>query len=513
MKALAYVRISSDREGTQLGIERQEKSCRQVAKRLGWTIGQLFADNDRGASTISSKPRPAYAAMLEELRAGRAGAVVSYSTSRLSRRPREWEDLIDLAQGPRFVDFGFEVSPRYDFNTADGRLHARIAADIDAAEAERIAERVQAEVRQRAEQGRYHGGHRVFGIGTFVREVPKIDRRTGEERVDDDGNPVLRPVYDQKQLVKAEVAILQRMSDAVLKGRSLASIARELNGQGIRTVTGIEWSGYLVRSALLNPRVAGIRPLRVFVREEKVWETITYTAPNPPILPREVWDEIVARLSAPNRRKGTTNRRMHPGSGVFTCGRCEGQPVRTFYDMTGQGDRRRPARSYKCPRCNRRWRAQRVDEFVAEVVAQRLRRPDVRGLLAVPAVPVDTSLLRARESALLGKRKSLAKLLVDDVLTDAEVRETAAEIDAEIEKIRSALSEATAPDPAAEVLDAPDPASEWQRLLSEDVERAVIVLRSLVEVSLGQPPRGLAKVPLSSFIHVRWLRPAAPIAA
>ena len=49
-KAAIYVRISRDREGAGLGVQRQEQDCRELAERLGWHVVGVYPDNDVSAS-------------------------------------------------------------------------------------------------------------------------------------------------------------------------------------------------------------------------------------------------------------------------------------------------------------------------------------------------------------------------------------------------------------------------------------------------------------------------------
>ena len=41
-----YARISSDQEGTALGVTRQVQDCRELCTRLGWTVAEEYVDND-----------------------------------------------------------------------------------------------------------------------------------------------------------------------------------------------------------------------------------------------------------------------------------------------------------------------------------------------------------------------------------------------------------------------------------------------------------------------------------
>ena len=54
-RAAVYCRISDDREGRELGVQRQEEDCRARATREGWAVGEVFTDNDLSASTRSRR--------------------------------------------------------------------------------------------------------------------------------------------------------------------------------------------------------------------------------------------------------------------------------------------------------------------------------------------------------------------------------------------------------------------------------------------------------------------------
>ena len=53
-RAGIYCRISADREGEALGVERQEQDARKLAESLGLEVVGVFTDNDISASTRSS---------------------------------------------------------------------------------------------------------------------------------------------------------------------------------------------------------------------------------------------------------------------------------------------------------------------------------------------------------------------------------------------------------------------------------------------------------------------------
>src|SRR4051794_1962622 len=161
-RAAVYCRISDDREGERLGVERQREDCLARAQRESWEVVEVFTDNDVGASTRSRKSRPAYKQVIKAAEDGEIDVILSYSNSRLTRRPMELEHLINLHNATGVL-LRTVVSGDADLSTADGRAVARTIAAWDAAEAERIGERVARAARQRREQGLRHGGFPPYG--------------------------------------------------------------------------------------------------------------------------------------------------------------------------------------------------------------------------------------------------------------------------------------------------------------------------------------------------------------
>jgi site-specific DNA recombinase len=48
-RAVVYVRISDDPEGTERGVDRQEADCRAYAAAHGWEVAAVFRENDTSA--------------------------------------------------------------------------------------------------------------------------------------------------------------------------------------------------------------------------------------------------------------------------------------------------------------------------------------------------------------------------------------------------------------------------------------------------------------------------------
>ena len=132
IRACLYLRISNDPDGEREGVDRQEEDGRKLAANRGAEIVRVYMDNDIGASDLSKKPRIDYPRMLADAEAGEFDVIIAYSNSRITRRPRELEDLIQLHErtGGR-VRIWTCVSGDDDLSTADGQMVARFEAFDD----------------------------------------------------------------------------------------------------------------------------------------------------------------------------------------------------------------------------------------------------------------------------------------------------------------------------------------------------------------------------------------------
>jgi site-specific DNA recombinase len=297
-RAAVYARISDDREGRAAGVERQVPDGKAQAERLGWTLHPehpVYIDNDISASTRSRKRRPAYDALMAAVRAGEVDGIVYYSTSRLTRRPREFEDVIQLVEETG-VKLAAVTSGDVNLTTADGRMMARWMAAGDAAEPERIGERVSRAFVQRREAGKPHAtGLRPFGFET--------------------GGEIVRP--DEADVIRLGCKIL-------VDGGSLGDVMKAWNERGITTTTGKRWSRVLVRKALIRPRIAGL------VAHDPQWakdgakgEPVLTPGDFEAIVDEPTWRAVKAAISDRSRLvQARYGGREHLLSGFVWCGLC-----------------------------------------------------------------------------------------------------------------------------------------------------------------------------------------------
>lgn len=120
---------------------------------------------------------------------------------------------------------------------------------------------------------------------------------------------------DGMTIRESEAAEVRRAVQAVINGRSLGSIVRDLNGRGVTTSTGQAWAVTKIRAVLMRPRNAGILVYRGKEAGEAAW---------PPLVDELTWRQMRAVLADPARRTSQSNRVSSLGSGLYRCGICGG---------------------------------------------------------------------------------------------------------------------------------------------------------------------------------------------
>lgn len=507
-RAIIYCRISRDKEGAGLGIERQREDCEALAKQLGVEVVAFYPDND--LSAYSGKPRPGYRKMLEDLRAGHADTVLAWHTDRLHRSPAELEEYIDVCE-PRGIATQTVKAGHLDLTTATGRMIARQLGVQARYEVERMIERQRRKRDEMARNGKFFGGRRPFGYepdGTMPRSVMCL--ACGRDEPEDflvvikcqdcdgtqfDGwacssckSPNSRHVWCEcKRCGQAatvaddsEFARIRQAADAILAGTSLRSLAAEWNELGVPTSTGGDWEGPEVRSMLLRPRNAGILKHRGQEAGPGNW---------PAALDEPTWRSLVGFLSDEARRLTTGNTRKYLGSGLFECGICaDGTTVRA---VTSNKDDRRHLMAYSCRKLKHVVRkVEPLDEWVVTQVLERLQRDDAADLLAEREDPVDVKGAQQDMREARQTLDELAEALGSGEMSLPEWRTASKAARARLERAESTLSHAVEVNPVAGLAGAEDVVAAWNQL---DLSRQRAVVASLMTVRLHPARRGRVK--------------------
>ncbi|MEU6550748.1 recombinase family protein [Streptomyces sp. NPDC046915] len=341
-----YARISLDKDGEELGIERQRHDYRQVAGvRPGWEVARDYIDNDVSAFK-RNVVRPEFERLLGDLQTGVMDGVIAYDLDRLARQPRDLERLIDVFEDrPKLVFC--TVTNDIDLSTSDGRTMARVMVAFASKASADAGRRVARKHRELADAGKNGGGFPPFGW--------KADRVTVDP--------------EQAQLIT-------KAHDALLAGTRLSTITTEWQEKGIRTSrnTGKPITRVALKGIIMNPRVAGFRA----VKGKKhigpdgkavmgAWE---------PICTPNKLDAVVAVLEGVKsqyRANNLSNNHKYLLSGILRCSECGTRMIANMRSSWKEGSRGSRF-MYRCPAakdggCGKVSRAgEPLDEYILNLI-------------------------------------------------------------------------------------------------------------------------------------------------
>ncbi|MEH0520533.1 recombinase family protein [Streptomyces stelliscabiei] len=463
-RAVIYCRISQDRTGAGLGVDRQRQDCEALAERNGWQVVEVYVDND--VSAFSGKLRKDYRRMLDDLDQGTATVVIVWHTDRLTRSIVELEEYIELSDRRGIATHTVQAGT-IDLATPSGRMTARILGAVARQESEHKGHRVARARQQRALAGEWSGGIRPFGWGVPTGETrTKLDRKTGEE--------IEAPVLDMNQVVPEEAEALRHWTDTILSGGSVRALVKWCADKGVTTTRGNPVSHTEVRAMLMRPRNAGIA---VYKGEEVgpgAWE---------PIVEETKFRAVVAILTDPSRKTTTGAQPKWVGSMLYRCGR---QGCGTGMTVTQSGGRQYP--SYRCPTGHGGGRrAEIVDRHVEDTIVERLERDDAHELLLPGPDDIDTAGLQAEAEQIRQRMRDLGGLFGAGQLELAPFTEGMETARAQLDGVTRQLARAATVDPLVGLVGAPDVRKAWRAL---ELDRQRNVLRALVEVTLKTPRQG-----------------------
>jgi site-specific DNA recombinase len=464
-RAVIYARLSDDREGAGVNVAKQEADCRELAERRGLDVIAVRKDNDISAfkGGSRSKPRPGYAALLEDIRSGRAQVVLAWHTDRLHRDMSELEEYITACgEGrdgiPTYTARGGDL----DLSTASGRMVARILGAVARQEVEHMIERQKSAHERIRMVGGWKGGPRPFG---YRPDGPSI-KHGGEGRL---------------AQVPEEARLLRDGCTKVLAGIGSHTIAKQWNTTGLLTTAGKPWNNVNVRLALIRAINAGLI---------EHGDKVVGPARCEPIVDQDTWRAVRTVLTDPKRQQGPGPKPRWLLTGVLVCGVCGGRWFRVIPGKWGFMYQCRTHGSFVAGNGIKRWHLARqqapLDEYIENIVIERLSRPDV--VAALNRQPdVDVAALVARRNALRIRLDELGAMFAADQIDGMQLAAGSAPLRAQIEQAEKALSEAYRGSALEEFAGGADPVKVWDSL---SIERKRAVVRLLLRVRLLPVGRG-----------------------
>jgi len=407
-----YVRISSDRLAEGLGVERQERECRALAKRKGWRVEEVYVDND--VSAYSRKPRPSYKRLMADVEAGRIQAIAAWHPDRLYRRITDLSALVEIVEGHQIEIATVTAGDNLDLSTASGRLQAGIFGQLAEYESAHKSERVRAKHVELAQQGKRSGGG----------PLPPF----GYRFVDDAGKQGL--ALDDEQAAR-----LRQAADHIIDGGSMHRLVAEWNTEGYATPAGKRWTINDIRRVLTRAVIAGIREHHSKNGTRKLTLVGTYEGTWPAIISPDELETVRTLLKQASRGSKSFGHagRKHVLTGVVYCGRC-GQP------MSGRrfGGRDKGS-GYSCNTvkggCAKvAIAAHRVEDYILDFLAVRDPRMSEKPVQTKQVVAPDRETLAA-----LARIRARRTTLAEAAALGADVAVAAAKLDAEEAALQASL--------------------------------------------------------------------------
>jgi len=432
-RAAIYCRISKDREGAGLGVQRQEQDCREVAERLGWKVARVFVDND--ISAYSGKVRPQYRQLLEAIQSGAVTGVIAWHTDRLHRSPLELEEYIDASESQGVTTQTVKAG-EIDLSTPSGRAVARTLGAWARYESEHKSERITRKKLQLAQTGAFSGGPVPFGWTI------------------NDGLP---------EIVEADAKEIRQAITAAIAGASIGSLVRDFNDRGVLTRRGQKWTSTAIRNLLLRPTNAGLSAYR---------GEIVGVSTFPAIISEDEWRTVTAIIKNPDRRSNTDSRVRHLLAGILRCGNC-GAAMKT---SSRAGSTSHASKFYyKCPTRgdgHAFQTAEPVELLIADMVIARLEQPGIIAEMFGPESHDQQQQIQAEAVTLRGRLDEAANSFADGMITAKQLEAITSRVQGKLDGLNRGLAMAAraAMVPASAV----DNVRAWWDASSLELRRSVI---------------------------------------
>lgn len=226
-RVAAYARVSMETERLHHSLSAQISYYSDLIQRNPeWEYVGVYADD--GITGTQASKREEFQRMLEDCEAGKIDIVLTKSISRFARNT---VDLLNTVR--RLKELGVSVrfeKENIDSLSADGEVMLTLLASFAQEEVRSLSENERWSVKKRFEQGIPVCRSRILGY-----------RWEGDHLV----------------IVPEEAAIVRRIFQNFLDGKSRLETERELNGEGITTKGGFKWCDSNIKVILTNITYTG----------------------------------------------------------------------------------------------------------------------------------------------------------------------------------------------------------------------------------------------------------------
>ena len=232
--AALYARVSSERQDVDLSVAAQLRALRDYAQRNGYLVAREYVDE---AESGRIADRPQFSRMLDEASKPEAPfkEILVWKFSSFTRKREHAVAFKSMLRrrGVRVVS----ITEQAD-DTPTGKLLEAIIESVDEFYSENLAQEVVRGMREAATRGFWmttyapYGYRRVY-VQDGIKKRPKLE---------------LNPPAD---------AVVRRIFDMVLQGRSILDVTKTLNAEGIPTTNGKKWLKTTIHTMLDHEAYTG----------------------------------------------------------------------------------------------------------------------------------------------------------------------------------------------------------------------------------------------------------------
>ena len=281
-RLVAYYRYSGGGNQTEQSIEGQRRDCEAWAASHGLSICAEYIDRHISGTTDD---RPDFQRMIADSDRHAFDAVICWKTDRISRN-------------------------RYDSAIYKTRLRKNGVKIIYAAESipdgpdgiileslmEGLAEYYSAELSQKLRRGMRESAMKCHGLGGYY-ALGLTTNKQHEFIIDETQAPTVRWIFEQ-----------------YAAGKQAAAIVRELNGRGVKTAYGKDFSRSSILRIVTNEQYIGVYNSHGYRKEGGI----------PAIIDRDLWDAAQHQVEINKDRKAPLSRKAdYLLSGKLFCAECK----------------------------------------------------------------------------------------------------------------------------------------------------------------------------------------------
>ena len=232
--AALYARVSSDRQDVDLSVAAQLRALRDYAEKNGYLVAREYIDE---AESGRIADRPQFQRMLDEASKPESPfqEILVWKFSRFTRKREHAVAFKSMLRrrGVRVVS----ITEQAD-DTPTGKLLEAIIESVDEFYSENLAQEVTRGMRESASRGFWVTSYAPYGY----------------KRVHVQDGPKKRPTLE---LNPPADAVVRRIFDMALQGKSILDVTKTLNAEGIPTTNGKKWLKTTIHTMLDNEAYTG----------------------------------------------------------------------------------------------------------------------------------------------------------------------------------------------------------------------------------------------------------------